>query len=158
MSAEIDATLQFDHQTLAELRRVEGHLQILSPIFHSTMQIIKVLDTYNKDLEISGGKFSEECLFLSETLNNYLTLYEDYTQNAAFLLERVRTTAQLLADTLGLKHQVTAQQISENTLDLTHSATYDSAKIRVITVVTLTYLPATFVAVRSWSYLLLISA
>lgn len=73
----------------------------------------------------------------------------DYIRNAVFLLDKIRGTAQLLSDTLNLKHQQTSQNISENTLALTNSAVRDSATIRVITVVTLLYLPATFVAVSS---------
>lgn len=73
-----------------------------------------------------------------------------YNSNAAYLLDKVQATAQLLADTLNLKHQQTAQRVSENTLALNDAAVKDSATIRVITVVTLVYLPANFIAVSSF--------
>ena len=83
-----------------------------------------------------------------EILRNYVTVAAAYSRNAIFLRDKIRGTIQLLSDTLNLKHQKIAQTISENTLALNKSAVKDSTTIRVITVVTLLYLPATFVAVN----------
>lgn len=82
-----------------------------------------------------------------EVLQNYAVMATAYSQNALFLRDKIRGTAELLSDTLNLKHQKIAQTISENTLGLTDAAVKDSATIRVITVVTLLYLPSTFIAV-----------
>lgn len=50
---------------------------------------------------------------------------------------------------LSLRIQATALGINNNMLSLTQDAVDDSATVRVVTVVTLVYLPASFVAVRS---------
>lgn len=149
ISAVIDERLQFSHSTLSELRRIEGRLSLLPPILHSSIQTIHMLQTLNSAFQ-NGGTISDESHETTqEILQNYTSMANDYIRNAVFLLDKIRGTAQLLSDTLNLKHQQTSQNISENTLALTNSAVRDSATIRVITVVTLLYLPATFVAVSS---------
>jgi len=50
---------------------------------------------------------------------------------------------------LSLRIQATALGINNNMLSLTQDAVDDSATVRVVTVVTLVYLPASFVAVRN---------
>ena len=60
---------------------------------------------------------------------------------------------QLLA-ALNLRHQVTGVENSGGVLKLTTAIGDDSAAVRVITFVTLLYMPATFVAVSFSSYFL----
>lgn len=50
---------------------------------------------------------------------------------------------------LSLRIQATALGINNNMLSLTQDTVDDSATVRVVTVVTLVYLPASFVAVRN---------
>ena len=52
-----------------------------------------------------------------------------------------------LTAALGLKGQITAQVISDNMLNLTKETVDDSASVRIVTFVTLVYLPASFVSV-----------
>ena len=108
-----------------------------------------MLEAYNDDVQADGRIADDTCRFTLETLANYRTLIEAYSQNTTFLVEKIRKTAQLLSDTLNLKQQQIAQNTNEITLALTNAAVKDSATIRVITVVTLLYLPTTFVAVSS---------
>lgn len=145
----INEKLQFSHSTLSELRRIEARLLLLPTIFHSLTQSIRMLEAYNDDVQADGRIADDTCRFTLETLANYRTLIEAYSQNTTFLVEKIRKTAQLLSDTLNLKQQQIAQNTNEITLALTNAAVKDSATIRVITVVTLLYLPTTFVAVSS---------
>ena len=147
ISADIDEKLQFSHSTLSALRRIEARLLLLPPIFHSLIQDINMLKAFNDALRAVGSIPESDHCATQEVLQNYATMAAAYSQNAVFLRDKIRGTAQLLADTLNLKHQKIAQSISENTLALTDAAVKDSATIRVITVATLLYLPATFVAV-----------
>ena len=50
---------------------------------------------------------------------------------------------------LDLKGQATAQVISDNMLNLTKETVDDSTSVRIVTFVTLIYLPASFVAVST---------
>ena len=148
----INEKLQFSHSTLSELRRIEARLLLLPSIFHSLTQSIQLLEGYNGAVQADGSHLDEIGRATSESLANYRNLIEAYSHNTAFLVEKIRKTAQLLSDTLNLKHQQIAQNTDENTLALTNAAVKDSATIRVITVVTLLYLPTTFVAVSVVSH------
>ena len=106
-----------------------------------------MLKAFNDGLQAEGSIPYYDHYATQEVLQNYATVAAAYCQNAIYLRNKIRGTAQLLSDTLKLKHQKIAQSISENTLALTDAAVKDSATIRVITVVTLLYLPVTFVAV-----------
>lgn len=115
-----------------------------------------MLEAYNDAVQADGSDLDETCRSTLEILANYKRLIEAYSQNTKFLVEKIRKTAQLLSDTLNLKHQQIAQNTNVNTLALTNAAVKDSATIRVITVVTLLYLPTTFVAVSSSSLSLIV--
>ena len=106
-----------------------------------------MLGAFNNAFQADGDVSRFEKCATQEVLQNYATMAAAYSQNASFLRDRVRGTAQLLSDTLNLKYQKIGQSVSENTLAFTNAASQDSATVRVITVVTLLYLPATFVAV-----------
>ena len=147
--AVIDEKLQFSHSTLSGLRRIEGRLLGLPSIFQSLIDSIGVLDAFNDALQGDGSISSEDHKNTQEILQNYVAMAAAYNSNAVYLLQKIQGTAQLLADTLNLKHQQTAQRTSENTLALNDAAVKDSATIRVITVVTLLYLPASFIAVST---------
>ncbi len=144
----IDEELQFSHATLSKLRHIEARLLALPSIFDSSIHGIQMLEEYYETFRRDDSITDELHYATSEVLRNFRTLTEAYNQNTIFLLEKVRTTAQLLSDTLNLKHQQTAEHTSDNTLAMTKAAVQDSATIRVITVVTLLYLPAMFIAVR----------
>ena len=83
-----------------------------------------------------------------ENLQNYSRAAAAYQQNATFILQKIRATAQVLSDTLKMKHQQMVENISKNTLGLNNKVVQDSATIRVITVVTLLFLPGQFIAVK----------
>lgn len=120
---------------------------LLPPILQSLIKSIHMLEAFNDPLHSDGSIRNETHGTSREVLSNYASMAAAYSNNTAFLLQKIRVTAQLLSDTLNLKHQQTAQTISENTLALNDAAVKDSATIRVITVVTLLYLPGTFIAV-----------
>ena len=133
---------------LLQLRRLEARLLLLPPIFQSLMQVIQTLQTTSDAFQADGTVSDETHKVTQETLQNYSRAAEAYLQNATFVLQKIRATAQMLSDTLGMKHQQTAQNISKNTLALNNRVVQDSATIRVITVVTLLFLPGQFIAVR----------
>jgi hypothetical protein len=64
-----------------------------------------------------------------------------YSRSAEFLAHRSDNAARLLADTLGFRNQYVAQEQNLKMLILTRSAVF-------ITVLTLIYLPWTFVSVQ----------
>ena len=149
IGTDIDDKLQFSHSTLSALRRIEGRVLLLPPIFQSLIRDIDMLGAFNDTFRSEGTCIDCNHCVTQEILQNYAAMAAAYGQNAEYLRDKMRGAAELLSDTLNLKHQQIAQSIGENTLALTNAAVKDSATIRVITVVTLLYLPATFVAVSS---------
>ena len=132
---------------LLQLRRLEARLLLLPPIFQSLTQAIQTLQAMNNAFQADGAVSDETHRATQETLQNYDRMAAAYLQNATFILQKIRATAQMLSDTLKMKDQQIAQNISKNTLALNNRVVQDSGTIRVITVVTLLFLPGQFIAV-----------
>lgn len=88
-------------------------------------------------------------LVLETSLSNLIHETSAYKENALFLVQRTRNTAQAISDTLILKNQAAAHSQSHHMSNLARSTTNDSTNIRVITLLTLFYLPFLFIAVSS---------
>ena len=147
VGADIDDELQFSHSTLSTLRQIEGRLLLLPPLFRTLIQDIDMMRVFDDTFQSEGSYWDDDHRATQEFLQSFAAMAAAYSQNAIFLRDKIRGTAELLSDTLNLKNQMFAQRMSANTLELTDAAAADSAAIRTITVVTLLYLPATFVAV-----------
>ena len=111
------------------------------------MQTIESLKTFSDEMRAHESISFQVYRETQEILQNYIVLIQAYNKNAEFVLQKIRGTAQLLLDTLNLKHQRVAHGVSENTLALADTTVNESVTVRVITIVTLIYLPTTFVAV-----------
>ena len=133
---------------LLQLRRLEARLLLLQPIFQSLIQAIETLQTMNDAFQADGAVSGETHKATQESLQNYSRAAAAYQQNATFILQKIRATAQMLSDTLKMKNQQTAENISKNTLALNNRVVLDSGTIRVITIVTLLFLPGQFIAVK----------
>ena len=139
---EEEDELRISHQELSKLRSIERKLQRVAPLtanFNETLLCVKMFHAIV--LENTPGAA------IPELISEYQDRARAYDQYAHFLLQRVAGTSKAISDALGLKHQKTAHKTSQSTLALTNVAVRDSATIRVITFVTLLYLPSTFVAV-----------
>jgi Mg2+ and Co2+ transporter CorA len=64
-------------------------------------------------------------------------------------VSRTTLTLEKLADTLNLKNQLELAKTNSHLLSLQRESVDDNETVKVITVVTLIYLPASFVAVRT---------
>lgn len=77
---------------------------------------------------------------LTAQLRNQYSNCRAYTRTATYLQQRTQATATLLSDTLSFRDQVVAKEQNGTMLQLNKSAVF-------ITMLTLFYLPASFVAV-----------
>lgn len=75
-----------------------------------------------------------------------------YHNQACYLLKKAESVRGSIADTLNIKFQLTSQEQSESMWTLTKAAQHESVAIRVITLVTMFYLPFSFVAVCLLQY------
>jgi Mg2+ and Co2+ transporter CorA len=128
------------YENLQSLRVIERKLAPLLAIFSSHRNVLSKLFQINSNLlrsaVVSKQQFDAN-IGIIESMHESTSAYERETEH---MLGRVRSTSQLISDTIALKSQNTSQIMSNQMLR-------DSGTIRVITLVTLVYLPATFVAV-----------
>ncbi|OCL04849.1 hypothetical protein AOQ84DRAFT_109095 [Glonium stellatum] len=146
MSTWIDESLRVNHQTLTSIRYLENRILPLPAIFASLSKTITTLEKLNSTFSTRTGAQQAETNAMADLLENYRSQLDAYNENATFLLKRSGGTAQQLADTLAFKNQYVAQSQSGYMLKLTMSTVDDSATVRVVTLVTLVYLPFSFMA------------
>lgn len=145
MSTWIDESLRVNHQTLTSVRFIENRIYPLLAIFASLSKTLTTLEKLNKTIQARSAEQTETNA-ISDILENHRNQIDAYTENAKFLLKRSGSTAQQLSDTLAFKNQHVAQSQSGYMLKLTMSTVDDSATVRVVTLVTLVYLPFSFMA------------
>lgn len=111
-------------------------------MFPTLAETIQGLQNYNK------GLLNEDIISLTQyecaidALNNLERQKDAHQRNAHYLISMIDAAAQLHADGV----DAAGQDLSNAQMSLAESARRDSAMIRIITIVTLLYLPTTFVA------------
>ena len=167
MGASFGAELQVTADTLTRVRFIESRLLPLPPIFHSYTETLGNLSYFSTILFTEKNIGSDAKSETACILWNLIRQTASYTHNARFLLARTASIAQQLSGVLALKNQHIAMQQSSHLFDLTttshaqnesicamtRASVKDSSTVRVITVVTLVYLPTTFVCVRCLEFL-----
>lgn len=101
-----------------------------------------MLHQANAALSDSGVTQKHDLEAMKQLLNNYLTTINSYGQAAWSLQTRTSRIAAHITDTLSFKDAYVAKRQTEFMVR-------DSTTVRVITVVTLIYLPSTFMAVSA---------
>lgn len=144
------------YDQMSSLRYIERRLSPLLPIFAAHYRVLGMLKRLNSHLvghnEVSQDAGAE----FTTALDSLHAKVQSFESNAKYLLARVDSTIQTVdcpqydeippltvfqaSDTISLKSQNTTEAMS-------HHMLRDSTAIRVITLVTLVYLPASFVAV-----------
>jgi hypothetical protein len=102
-----------------------------------------VLHQANATLSDAGVTGQHELQAMKQLLDNYSTAINSYGQAAWSLQTRTSRIASHITDTLSFKDAYVAKQQTEFMVR-------DSTTVRVITVVTLIYLPSTFMAVGAF--------
>lgn len=165
MNVEIEARLDFVemYRQMSGLRFVETNLKPLVPIFAAHNRVLAKLRTWNHDFQCTQQISASLAQDFSSELDNQEAKLQALEQNVQFLLSRTASVIQMVStelqtpdrvffsltkcrqprkasDTISLKSQNTTEDMSNHMLS-------DSAAIRVITVMTLFYLPSSFVSV-----------
>ncbi|CAI9637754.1 unnamed protein product [Alternaria burnsii] len=147
-TVDFESTMPFQdaYKDISDLHYIETRLATLPPIFDAQLELVGQLDSLNEQFFHRSQVSEETCSKMKETLGNLRRRLEAYNANVAFVLGKIRSTTQLVSDTIDLKSQHTTEKVSDQMLILNKSAVEDGTSMRVITVVTLVYLPSTFVA------------
>lgn len=165
MNVEIEARLDFIemYRQMSGLRFVETNLKPLVPIFAAHNRVLAKLRTWNHDFQCMQKISASLAQDFSSQLDNHEAKLQALEHNVQFLLSRTASVIQMVStelqtpdqifcsltkglqprkasDTISLKSQNTTEDMSNHMLS-------DSAAIRVITVMTLFYLPSSFVSV-----------
>lgn len=148
MAQRLEEELRVNHETLGTVRHAEARCLSLTPIFSSLQKVFQALHGGNDALAARNITQQSDTHSMKQLLNNYVNMVDAYNQQASFLKSRTACLAVSITDTLSFKDSNTAKRQSEYMLDLTLSTVDDSTTVRVITIVTLIYLPFTFMAVR----------
>lgn len=149
MGTSIDEPLRINHQALTTVIFIENRFLTLRTILNSVRKTFEALHTANNALSDAYILSHSGKTGTSQLLDNYLNQLDAYTYHVSFLHIRAGRTAQLITDTLSFKNALTAQDQSRYMLSLTSSTVEDSTTVRTITIVTLIFLPSTFMAVSS---------
>lgn len=147
MAQRLEEELRVNHKTLSTVRHAEARCLSLTPIFSSLQKVFQALHDLNNTLPERNITQQSNAHAMKQLLNNYGNMVDAYTQQASFLKSRTACLAVSITDTLSFKDSNTARSQSQYMLDLTLSTVDDSTTVRVITIVTLIYLPFTFMAV-----------
>ncbi|KAL4960020.1 uncharacterized protein BDV14DRAFT_193313 [Aspergillus stella-maris] len=139
VAAEIDKPLRVNHESLTAVRSTENRCLVLHPIFRSLEKTCDVLHQANATLAGAGTTEDHALEAMKQLLNNYSASVSAYAQAAWSLQNRTSRIACHITDTLSFKDAYIAKRQTEFMLR-------DSTTVRVITVVTLIYLPSTFMA------------
>ncbi|RYN25717.1 hypothetical protein AA0112_g8545 [Alternaria arborescens] len=140
-TVDFESTMPFQdaYKDILDLHYIETRLATLPPIFDAQLELVGQLDSLNERFFHRSQVSEETCSKMKETLGNLRRRLEAYNANVAFVLGKIRSTTQLVSDTIDFKSQHTTEKLSKGMLR-------DSTSMRVITLVTLVYLPSTFVA------------
>ncbi|KAI9862934.1 MAG: hypothetical protein M1813_004107 [Trichoglossum hirsutum] len=132
---------------LTPLQNLEDKALSLTVRLRSSLATIRKLGETSKklydrgDFACGGMDFQRVC----DETNNLESELEGHLQNVKLLQKRARETLGLLSVALNLQNQAMVVNINQSILHLTESTVDDSVTVRVITIVTLVYLPASFV-------------
>ncbi|KAF2738921.1 hypothetical protein EJ04DRAFT_560183 [Polyplosphaeria fusca] len=134
---------QFDPSDLQKLRNLEDKIVTRTcRCLASTKKIIASLIDLNQNLPADTADFAavhRQLLLFNDRLDSFL-------DSAQTLGERVRATLGLLTNILELQNQNNSDKMQKHMLHLTGKNVDDNATVRFITVCTMIYLPASFMA------------
>ncbi|KAI9686893.1 MAG: hypothetical protein M1822_002646 [Bathelium mastoideum] len=133
-------------ETLKTVRSVETHLLPLEPVLKSLQKLLSEMKRFNSTLETAQVTEHSRAMVIPAALADFEKEAACYREHASYLIRRAQSIARSILDTLNLDSQTSTHCQSDNMFVLARAAQEDSVTIRVITLVTLFYLPFSFVA------------
>lgn len=131
------------------MRYIADRILPLEPMTKGVERILGSLEEMRIWICCQSSLSEETSLMLKASTTSLSNEASAYRHNAAFILQRVQVTAQVISDSMTFQHQALAQSQSQHMATLADSTTKDSVDVRVITFVMLFYLPFSFIAVSN---------
>ncbi|KAE8147188.1 hypothetical protein BDV25DRAFT_143006 [Aspergillus avenaceus] len=152
----VDIALTMDLSSTDSARK--GLMQLITPQYlgdkllplssrlHATLTTFCMIEEANALFHTRGFATDIEFQKVANEITYYKTNLEGYLESVKVLEGKVKGISDLLAVALNLKNQAVANEINNRMLKLTNESFDDNATVRVVTLVTLIYLPASFVS------------
>ncbi|KAF2797954.1 hypothetical protein K505DRAFT_372056 [Melanomma pulvis-pyrius CBS 109.77] len=141
-TTELESTLQVTHESLQQVGSLTKRFSPLRAIFISFGLVLQTLEEMNNSRIFNTQQDQNVSAVLSNLRNEAST----YLENSKFILETAKNVRHQISQTLNLKNQDVMQKQSDSLVGIAISSARDSVAIRIITILTLGYLPFTFVA------------
>ncbi|KAL9026508.1 MAG: hypothetical protein Q9196_004834 [Gyalolechia fulgens] len=135
---------------LQRLHSLRDRVFVVSPRLRATLEIVGTLEALEAvdictDADSRSERVHHRRQFLYE-LKTYKALTKGLLESTKSLESRMESILTMLSVALSLRQQATGVDISGGVLKMTTEIVSDSTTVRVITFVTLLYMPATFIA------------
>ncbi|PLB46429.1 hypothetical protein P170DRAFT_438224 [Aspergillus steynii IBT 23096] len=152
----VDAALTFDSSDTDDSKKsllgllkpqyLGDKLLPLSSRLGVALDIVQRLEEFNTELNsksiTSAGNFQH----VTDETKYQKAVLQGYLNSISVLEKKVQGISDLLAVSLNLNYQAVTVEINNKMLKLTNAAIHDNATVKVVTLVTLIYLPASFVS------------
>ncbi|RYO54920.1 hypothetical protein AA0116_g9310 [Alternaria tenuissima] len=145
--SEPDAIPAINPERLQTLRHIEDKIVCKAcKCLRSNIVLVKTLMSINTAFATKIPSLGESSYSVHQELQIMEHRLESHINAAETLAQRVQATLGLLTNLLDIGNQANSREISTRILRLTQEGVDDNATVKVITVFTLIYLPASFVA------------
>jgi len=144
---ESDANPAINPERLQTLRLIEDKIVCKAcKCLRSNIVLVQTLMSINTTLATNIPLLGETSYGVHRELQIMEHRLESHLDVADTLAQRVKATLGLLTNLLDIENQANSREISTRILRLTQEGVDDNATVKVITVFTLIYLPASFMA------------
>ncbi|KAJ9273480.1 hypothetical protein DTO212C5_554 [Paecilomyces variotii] len=152
VAQQVDGNITFlDRQHIHELEEYTIDMKMI--LVNMLNNIVQVRDQCQKDCLDNSTERVQTCVYFLEEFNSYVREADMYVQRAEFLSEKVRSTAQMLSTLLDYEEAkalkdlgIASQRDGKFLSALTLKSALDASAVKVLTVISLVYLPTTVVA------------
>ncbi|PMD54055.1 uncharacterized protein K444DRAFT_134739 [Hyaloscypha bicolor E] len=135
------------------IKRVEDKILDLEVIFGSLLDTLSKLQRQSRRFCLCQGHKNCTCSLIIEELEEQMKEVQLNTKRAGILHKRVQGVAQILSDLLEYENAKSLSGLMQETRNehgkvriLTEKSTHDAAAVKILTIITLIYLPITVVS------------
>ncbi|KAK2800970.1 hypothetical protein FQN50_007945 [Emmonsiellopsis sp. PD_5] len=133
-------------EKLFKLQNIRDKILPLSPRLYVMRTGLEKLRELNEHFRMEGHYSHRKANQIFDDIQYYWIRVNGHLQSLGVLERKIQGILSLLEVALDIGNQVTSTEINDKMLKMTTHTVHDSAAIRIITLVTLIYLPPSFVS------------
>ena len=143
----IGEDLQISHKSLSSVRALEGYFLPMESALCAVKKIVEGLKSVQLIFRRHDRLTDDMRLVLEHSSTNLLNDVASFRRNTSLLIQKTRNTGDAISQFMNFRNQAMAQEQNKFMSKMTTVTMEDSLNVRVITLVTLFYLPVSFLAV-----------